>query len=125
MIMPLGGPAMLSWAQQCAQLAPNSANRNNQTVALGRSWAMGLMGWTLGNLLLAPNPPYPNCSIDTLSSNTIENPGIFGLSSLHPGGANVLMADGSVRFLKNTTNNAVIWALGSRSGGEVVSADSF
>lgn len=45
--------------------------------------------------------------------------------SQHPGGANFAMADGSVRFLKNTTDAAVLWALGTRSGGEVVSADSY
>jgi prepilin-type processing-associated H-X9-DG protein len=50
---------------------------------------------------------------------------MFALSSHHPGGANVLMLDGSVRFLKNTTNPSVIWALGSRSQGEIISADAF
>ena len=50
---------------------------------------------------------------------------MWGLSSYHPGGANVLMCDGSVRFLKNSTNQATIWALGSRAQGEVISSDSY
>lgn len=46
-------------------------------------------------------------------------------SSRHPGGVNVVMADGSVRFVKDSVNNTTWWALGSRNGGEIVSADSY
>jgi len=46
-------------------------------------------------------------------------------SSNHPGGANIAFADGSVKFVKDTTSPQTFWALGSRNGGEVVSADSF
>jgi len=45
--------------------------------------------------------------------------------SLHPGGANVLMGDGSVRFIKQSINLRTWQALSSRSVGEVVSADSY
>jgi len=48
-----------------------------------------------------------------------------GFKSRHPGGCNMGMADGSVKFLKMTTNIAVQCALGSRNGGEVISADSY
>jgi prepilin-type N-terminal cleavage/methylation domain-containing protein/prepilin-type processing-associated H-X9-DG protein len=47
-----------------------------------------------------------------------------GFVSLHPGGANFAMADGSVRFIKKSINMFVYVALGSRAGGEVISADS-
>jgi prepilin-type processing-associated H-X9-DG protein len=50
---------------------------------------------------------------------------MWTLSSHHPGGANVLIADGSVRFLKDSTNLPVIWSLGSRAQGEVLSADAY
>ncbi|MFO0954352.1 MAG: DUF1559 domain-containing protein [Isosphaeraceae bacterium] len=45
--------------------------------------------------------------------------------SYHPGGVNVLLGDGSVRFLKDSVNGAVWRALGTVGGGEVVSADAF
>jgi prepilin-type processing-associated H-X9-DG protein len=45
--------------------------------------------------------------------------------SLHPGGANVLMGDGSVRFIKQSINLVTWQALSSRAGGEVASADSY
>lgn len=35
------------------------------------------------------------------------------------------MADGSCRFIKDSINQVTWWALGSKDGGEVVSADSF
>lgn len=50
---------------------------------------------------------------------------MWGRSSHHPGGANVLLADGSVHFLKDSTNRPTIWALGTRAQGEVISADSY
>ena len=45
--------------------------------------------------------------------------------SLHPGGANTLMGDGSVRFIKQQINLLAWQALSSRSNGEVVSADAY
>jgi prepilin-type N-terminal cleavage/methylation domain-containing protein/prepilin-type processing-associated H-X9-DG protein len=46
-------------------------------------------------------------------------------NSRHPGGVNVLMADGSCRFVKDTINVAAWRGIGTRNGGEIVSADSF
>jgi prepilin-type N-terminal cleavage/methylation domain-containing protein/prepilin-type processing-associated H-X9-DG protein len=48
-----------------------------------------------------------------------------GFVSMHPGGSNMLFGDGSVRFLKNSIALPTFCALGSRAGGEVVSADQF
>lgn len=48
-----------------------------------------------------------------------------GLGGPFPGGANVLFLDGSVRFLKNSVNPAVLKALSTPDGGEQVSADAY
>lgn len=40
------------------------------------------------------------------------------LSSFHPGGAHGLLADGSVRFLPESTDDALLAALCSRAGGD-------
>jgi prepilin-type N-terminal cleavage/methylation domain-containing protein/prepilin-type processing-associated H-X9-DG protein len=45
--------------------------------------------------------------------------------SYHSGGVNVAFCDGSVRFIKNSISMPTWRALGSKSGGEVVSADSY
>ena len=44
---------------------------------------------------------------------------------MHPGGVNVMMADGSVRLIKDSVGMSVWWSLGTRAGGEVISADTY
>jgi prepilin-type processing-associated H-X9-DG protein len=46
-------------------------------------------------------------------------------SSRHPGVVNVQFCDGSVKAIKSTVNMNAWWALGSRAGGEIVSADQY
>jgi prepilin-type N-terminal cleavage/methylation domain-containing protein len=53
------------------------------------------------------------------------NFGQYGFRSQHPGGANFLVGDGSVRFLKETIFPAVYRALGTRNNGEVVAEDAY
>jgi prepilin-type N-terminal cleavage/methylation domain-containing protein/prepilin-type processing-associated H-X9-DG protein len=47
------------------------------------------------------------------------------LYSLHPGGVNVLMGDGSVRFIKDSVALVVLRGLVTRAGAEVVSSDAY
>jgi prepilin-type N-terminal cleavage/methylation domain-containing protein/prepilin-type processing-associated H-X9-DG protein len=49
----------------------------------------------------------------------------YSFRSQHPGGGNFLMADGSVKFIKNSINMPVYQALSTRGMGEVVSSDSY
>ncbi|MFH1265042.1 MAG: H-X9-DG-CTERM domain-containing protein, partial [Planctomycetota bacterium] len=44
-----------------------------------------------------------------------------GFKSLHPGGANFLMGDGSVHFFSESIDYRLINGLGTRAGGEVAS----
>ena len=46
-------------------------------------------------------------------------------TSYHPGGVNALFADGSVRFIKDSTSGVTWRALGTIAGGEVISADAY
>ncbi|MBY0458795.1 MAG: DUF1559 domain-containing protein, partial [Gemmataceae bacterium] len=48
---------------------------------------------------------------------------LSSMSSAHTGGANVCLADGSVRFLRDSTALPVLWGMATRAGGEVVSFD--
>jgi prepilin-type N-terminal cleavage/methylation domain-containing protein/prepilin-type processing-associated H-X9-DG protein len=110
------------WLEQCGQLWRSGGGRQGKTPTLGESWAFGLVGYSQGNVLLGPNAKYPNCNT---AASGIENPGLFGLSSFHSGGANILLLDGSVRFLKDSVSNPTVWALGSIRQGEIISSDSF
>jgi prepilin-type N-terminal cleavage/methylation domain-containing protein/prepilin-type processing-associated H-X9-DG protein len=51
--------------------------------------------------------------------------GQWGFRSQHPGGANFLFGDGSVKFLKETIDLTTYQALGTRNGSEVVSSSSY
>jgi prepilin-type N-terminal cleavage/methylation domain-containing protein/prepilin-type processing-associated H-X9-DG protein len=46
-------------------------------------------------------------------------------NSRHPSGVNVLMGDGSARFVKDTVNIAAWRGIGTRNGGEIISAEQF
>jgi prepilin-type N-terminal cleavage/methylation domain-containing protein/prepilin-type processing-associated H-X9-DG protein len=50
---------------------------------------------------------------------------ILTASSNHPGGVNLLLMDGSVRFIKDSVASVTWWAIATMAGGEVVSADAF
>jgi prepilin-type N-terminal cleavage/methylation domain-containing protein/prepilin-type processing-associated H-X9-DG protein len=50
---------------------------------------------------------------------------VGGFSSNHPGGANFLFGDGSVRFLKQTLNTTVYRHLANRADGEMISASEY
>jgi prepilin-type processing-associated H-X9-DG protein len=50
---------------------------------------------------------------------------VVAASSRHPGGVNTAFADGSVKFIKSSISNPTWVALGTRAGGEVVSADAY
>lgn len=51
--------------------------------------------------------------------------GHIATRSYHPGGVNTVFADGSVRFIKDSINLTTWRALGTKGGGEVISADSY
>ena len=112
----------MAWAQQCTA-ALRTAPHPSHAVWLGKNWAYGLVGYTLGHTLLPPNSKDTNCSFDGMGF--LQRPGMIRMSSFHSGGGNTLMCDGSVKFLKDSTDNPVVWALGSRAQGEVISADAY
>ncbi|QEH34315.1 putative major pilin subunit [Aquisphaera giovannonii] len=51
--------------------------------------------------------------------------GLITATSNHPGGVNMGMADGSVKFVKDSVSVQTWWAIGTRNNGEVVSADAY
>ena len=66
-------------------------------------------------------PNQKSCAVDTGFGNADS---FIGPSSFKPGGANPLLMDGSVRFIKSSINPATWTSLGTRNQNEVVSADS-
>jgi prepilin-type N-terminal cleavage/methylation domain-containing protein/prepilin-type processing-associated H-X9-DG protein len=67
-----------------------------------------------GGIVDAPSPVGP-CMVNCNNSKSIY--------SFHTGGANVLLGDGSVRFLRQSVSADVVTAAASRSGGETLQLD--
>jgi prepilin-type N-terminal cleavage/methylation domain-containing protein/prepilin-type processing-associated H-X9-DG protein len=112
----------LTWTAKCTGLLQlNTGNFSFQ----GEDWAFGEPGLSFGNTLLPPNSPYTTCSTNSPGAGTLPQPGVNQISSYHPGGANILTCDGSVKFLKNSINITTVWALGSKAQGEVIDASSY
>jgi prepilin-type N-terminal cleavage/methylation domain-containing protein/prepilin-type processing-associated H-X9-DG protein len=65
-----------------------------------------------------PNNPQNDC-VD------MNNDAHVAARSYHPGGVNIAFCDGSVKFIKTSIAMTVWRAVGTRGGGEVVSADQY
>ena len=75
-------------------------------------------------MIVPPNSSFYYCQFENGDSD-MDSGTIIGLTSYHPGGANVCFLDGSVHFIKNSIAYNIIWGLGSRNQGEVISSDSY
>ncbi len=73
---------------------------------------------TGGGCVPLTSPRMPCTTISTPS-----RPRLMGARSLHPGGLNTALCDGSVRFVRDTIGIDLWRALSTSRGGEVVSAD--
>ncbi|MGE3821982.1 MAG: DUF1559 domain-containing protein [Isosphaeraceae bacterium] len=100
--------------------APTTAQNQNNLYPNGYLWYNGCPSNSRYNHVMPPNKW--SC---TYGGRWGDMGGAVTATSRHPGVANVLMADGSVRAAKSTTSPQVWWALGTRAGGEVLSADSY
>lgn len=93
--------------------------------SIGARWCMGVGGWTMFSTILTPNErPWGSCRVGCAGCGA-DNTSMTNATSVHPGGVNVCMGDGSVKFIKNSINRQTWVALGTKAGGEVLSADSY
>ena len=67
----------------------------------------------------------PSDWLDPKCIDNVKKLGQFAFRSYHPGGVNFAFADGSVKFVKQSIGTQPLMALGTRAGGEVVSADQY
>jgi prepilin-type N-terminal cleavage/methylation domain-containing protein/prepilin-type processing-associated H-X9-DG protein len=109
------------------------------TCDMSRSGAKSHTSWANGNLFnsgmttaLTPNtkvivPGFGPFSWDLDSTDESDGGPIYAAltsDSYHPGGVNILLGDGSVRFLKDSVNGPTWRALSTIGSGEVISADA-
>jgi len=80
----------------------------------------------VNNMYNHVSPPNSRqCQNNPINTWGLDATGNGPPTSFHPGGVNMGMADGSVRFVKDTVNLQTWWAIGTRAGGEVISADAY
>jgi prepilin-type N-terminal cleavage/methylation domain-containing protein/prepilin-type processing-associated H-X9-DG protein len=96
----------------------------NFTDLRGFSWANGEYRTTLYNHARRPNDPALDCLAAQMNSAELSRMyagyGWRAARSRHPGGVNVALADGGVRFVEDDVDAAVWKAAGTRAGGEAL-----
>jgi prepilin-type processing-associated H-X9-DG protein len=85
-------------------------------VRSGHSWFWTGRERTLYNHAQVPNGRIPDCSL----GGAWTAPGMATARSWHPGGVNLLMGDGSLRFVRAGIHQEVWRGLGTRNGNELV-----
>lgn len=121
MYMMMNTNSMDETYQECTNL--DTATATPLMHKQGWSWAMGEMCCTTYNHISGPNTNtcagmgFPG----TMTNMAMQVPP----SSHHPGGVNVLMGDGAMRFVDETVALTVWRALGTRKGGEAIGSTDF
>jgi prepilin-type N-terminal cleavage/methylation domain-containing protein/prepilin-type processing-associated H-X9-DG protein len=114
---PYGYPTFQRVIQDCQNQVSNNKKYSD---VKGQQWLNEQMGWG-GAYTHMMTPNKPTCIYDSWHTDS----GVITASSNHPGGVNVGLMDGSVRFVKDSVNQYTWWAVATYAGGEVVSADAF
>jgi prepilin-type N-terminal cleavage/methylation domain-containing protein/prepilin-type processing-associated H-X9-DG protein len=120
------------------RLADITDGASNTTLVGDRAWAdtKGIWAGAANGAVTRAGPtnPWANATgpaqalvlvhNNWINITTDADGGLDDFSSKHPGGANLLFADGSVRFLSSITVDGPVrrafWAMGTRAGGEVI-----
>lgn len=115
----------------------------SNTILIGdRAWSHAMAAWAgaidhavlrggpLNPWRSSPSAVYPPANFPLVQANRINNAtdtdgSLDDFFSQHPGGVNMLFADGSVHFLPQQIDRTVLLALGTRAGGEVVDSSEY
>lgn len=118
---------VMSALSACSDRWKTSTAANSFTNRRSERWGWGTTGVTLFCTIVPPNSkqyPWSSCRSQCPGCGA-DAAQISNANSQHPGGVNVCMGDGSVRFVKDTINMTTWWSLGTRANGEILSADSY
>ena len=101
---------MDDWGNRC------TTSGSGQRTETGRYWCPGVHEQSVFNTLLTPNSKYQNCTAHCVGCAP-DGPAMLGARSLHTGGVQVLLADGSVRFVSDNVDYMTWQRLGARNDG--------
>jgi len=106
----------------CNSIEPKEGG-SQQFSRSGRNWILGNFVSTRYNHIMPPNGRScvrPGSASGDLAAAINDEGGATTASSRHPGGVNMVMADGSQRFVSDSIEIRIWWALGSRDGREAI-----
>ena len=131
------------YAQQGALTFPRPARFADFIDGTSNSYAIGETSWggggatnsTWRNWIFGANGDYdateqnrafPGCKnvYYPINSNIVSTFNDTSFGSLHPGGSQFALADGSVHFVAETIDNSIYLATASRNGGEPVTNEN-
>jgi hypothetical protein len=102
----------------CLTVVPGVSSRYAVAHELsGERWGDGALFYTRYNHVFTPNKP--SCLLG--GTNDYQSPVVVTATSRHAGGVNLATADGAVHFITDQVDPAIWKALGTISGGEMVS----
>jgi prepilin-type N-terminal cleavage/methylation domain-containing protein/prepilin-type processing-associated H-X9-DG protein len=109
-----------AYFRMCGAALQNSTPLVANGQPVGMYWARGYLTDTRYTHIMTPNTQ--SCEVGGPWNG---ERGAMTAGSRHPGMVNVLKCDGSVAGIKNSIAPATWWALGTMTGGEVISADAY
>lgn len=110
-------PDAATFYQKCLEFEVAGQTGTQQFSLHGRRWDNGQLNTTRYNHVMTPN------GLSCGRNNGANAGGAVTASSRHSGGVHLLTADGSNRFISDSIDVQVWWAIGTRSGGEVVGSN--
>jgi len=108
------------WRGRIMTPAQTDTSLPNVARARGGAWATNDNPYEIGQRVQWPSGTIPATVAMVINSS---NEWGFLFYSFHDGGANFAFADGSIRFIRESTPLRTVGALSTRAGGEVVGGD--
>jgi len=128
---PAPGPVITQILQTCQSTFITATEATGLTGNKGMEWSSGSEGFSMFSTIVPPNSTQYNfgtCRFGCGACGTLyaaDQSNVTNASSNHSGGANVLLGDGSTRFVKSSIAMGIWWGLGTRAGGEIISSDAY
>jgi prepilin-type N-terminal cleavage/methylation domain-containing protein/prepilin-type processing-associated H-X9-DG protein len=124
------GPQMTATLNGCNTAWQTATPGAGLSTNKGWYWAWGADAMSLFNTIVPPSSTqftWGACRFgcNTCGVQSADHSNITNANSNHPGGCNVMMADGHVQFIKSSISMQTWWQLGTRANGEVISSDSY
>jgi prepilin-type N-terminal cleavage/methylation domain-containing protein/prepilin-type processing-associated H-X9-DG protein len=124
------GSVMAGVLQQCTQGFLTATSGSTLQTDRGETWAWGAEAMSMFNTIVPPSSTqylWGGCRFGCQGCgvNSNDHTNITNANSNHPGGANVLMADGHVQFVKSSVTFQIWWSLGTKANGEVIGSDAY